>query len=113
LQSIEIHQLSPGNRDAYLEVLRLSLAYSAFEILVKVRGMHGSASLKSVDLAETYRSARLSRLTSFCWTRQAVTPFSVSLMGCIDHNMTQTFSPWWRRLATSCSTDSSTRQPLA
>lgn len=65
LQSIEIHQLSPGNRDAYLEVLRLSLAYSAFEILVKVRDLQGSASLKSLDLAETYRSARLSEFHFF------------------------------------------------
>jgi hypothetical protein len=65
IQSIEILKLSVQSRKAYVGVLRLSLAYSAYEVIADLRSLRGSASLKSSDLAEVFRSSRLGKFRTF------------------------------------------------
>jgi hypothetical protein len=63
-EAVQVHGYSDKTTEIYSETLRISLAYSAFEQLLKVKGLSGISSVKIPAAANTFRSAQLEKLRS-------------------------------------------------
>jgi hypothetical protein len=62
LESIQAHGYGDKTVAIYTETLRISLAYSAFEQLIKIGGLSGIASVKIPSAAAKFRSSSFTKL---------------------------------------------------
>lgn len=65
LSRVEITAISSLNEEAYTKALRLSLAYSALEPLIKAKSLNGSISVSSKKNAQLFRGPRLKKFREF------------------------------------------------
>lgn len=84
LETVVLDGFSEQAQTAYTSALRVALAYSALEPLKSARNLHGKLSVRDQQLADAFRSLRLTRFREFLMNNEQATRVQKPLQQLID-----------------------------